>query len=62
MLYKNSQDDFRIIYKEKDKGLMRLKESIFINHLIINHKLSLNTKEGNAELVLFIQCYKLFGV
>ena len=46
-----SSDDFRIIGKEKDRHLIRLKESIFINHF----KPSLNTKEGNAELVLFTQ-------
>ena len=47
----NSSDDFRIISKEKDQHLIRLKESIFINHF----KPSLNTKEDNAELVLFMQ-------
>ena len=33
--------------------LIRLKESIFINHF----KPSLNTKEDNAELVLFTKWY-----
>ena len=47
----NSSDDFRIIGKEKDRHLIRLKESIFIN----DFKPSLNTKEVNAELVLFTQ-------
>ena len=47
----NSIDDFRIIGKEKDRHLIRLKESIFINHF----KPSLNTKEDNVELVLFTQ-------
>ena len=47
----NSSDDFRIIGKEKDRHLIRLKESIFINHF----KPSLNTKEGIAKLVLFMQ-------
>ena len=47
----NSSDDFRIIGKEKDWYLIRLKESIFINHF----KPSLNAKEENAELVLFTQ-------
>ena len=47
----NSSDDFRIIGKEKDRYLIRLKESIFINHF----KPSLNRKEDNAELVLFAQ-------
>ena len=47
----NSSDDFRIIGKEKHWHLIRLKESIFINHF----KPSLNTKEDNAELVLFTQ-------
>ena len=28
----NSSDDFRIIGKEKDRHLIRLKESIFIKH------------------------------
>ena len=45
----DSIDDFCIIGKEKDRHLIRLKESIFINHF----KPSLNTKEDNAELVLF---------
>ena len=30
----NSSDDFCIIDKEKDRHLIRLKESIFINHFI----------------------------
>ena len=47
----NSSDDFRIIGKEKDWHLIRVKEGIFINHF----KRSLNTKEDNAELVLFTQ-------
>ena len=47
----NSSHDFRIIGKEKDQHLIRLKESIFINH----NKPSLNTKENNVELVLFTQ-------
>ena len=47
----NSSDDFRIIGKGTDWYLIRLKESIFINHF----KPSLNTKEDNAELVLFTQ-------
>ena len=47
----NSSDDFRIIGKEKDRHLIRLKESIFISHF----KPSLNTKEDNTELVLFTQ-------
>ena len=47
----NSSDDFRIIGKEKDRSLIRLRESIFIKHF----KPSLNTKEDNAELVLFTQ-------
>ena len=46
-----SSDDFRIIGREKDRHLIRLKGSIFINHF----KPSLNTKEDNAELVLFTQ-------
>ena len=45
----NSSEDFRIIGKGKDRHLIRLKESIFINHF----KPSLNTKEDNTELVLF---------
>ena len=49
----NSSDDFRIMGKEKDWHLIRLKGSIFINHF----KSSLNTKEGNAEIVLFAQWY-----
>ena len=49
----NSSDDFRIISKEKDRHSIRLKESILINHF----KSSLNTKEDNAELVLFTQWY-----
>ena len=47
----NSSDDFRFIGKEKDWHLIRLKESIFINHF----KLSLNIKEENVELVSFTQ-------
>ena len=47
----NSSDNFCFIGKEKDWYLIRLKESIFINHF----KPSLNTKEGNAELFLFTQ-------
>ena len=47
----NSSDDFRIIGKEKDWYLIRLKESIFINHF----NPSLNTKEVNAKLVLLTQ-------
>ena len=47
----NSSDDFSIIDKEKDRCLIRLKESIFINHF----KPLLNTKVDNAELVLFTQ-------
>ena len=47
----NSRDDFRIIGKEKDRHLIRLKGSIFTNHF----KPSLNTKEDNVELVLFTQ-------
>lgn len=47
--FNNSGDDFHIIVKEKYKYLIRLKECIFINHF----DLSLNTMEGNAELVLF---------
>ena len=49
----NSSDDFRIMGKEKDWHLIRRKGSIFMNHF----KSSLNTKEGNAELVLFTQWY-----
>ena len=49
----NSSDDFRIINKEKDRHSIRLKESILINQF----KSSLNTKEDNAELVLFTQWY-----
>ena len=45
----NSSDDFCIIGKEKDQHLIRLKEIIFIKQF----KPSLNTKEDNAELVLF---------
>ena len=48
----NSIVIFRIISKEKDRRLIRLKESIFINHFN-----PLNTKEDNAELVLFTQLY-----
>ena len=47
----NSSDDFRITGKEKDRHLIRFKESIFINHF----KPSLNTKEDNAELFFFKQ-------
>ena len=47
----NSIDYFCIIGKEKDRHLIRLKENIFINHF----QPSLNTKENNAELVLFTQ-------
>ena len=47
----SSSDDFRIIGKDKDRYLVRFRESIFINHF----KPSLNTKEDNAELVLFTQ-------
>ena len=47
----NSYDDFLIIRKEKDRHLVRLKESIFINHF----KPSLNTKDDNAKLVLSTQ-------
>ena len=49
----NSSDDFRIIGKEKDRHLIRLKESIFINHF----KPSWNTRETNGELVLFRQLF-----
>ena len=38
-----------IIGKEKDRHLIKLKDSIFINHF----KPSLNKKEDNPELVLF---------
>ena len=47
----NSSNDFRIIGKQKDRYLIKLKESIFKNHF----KPSLNTKEDNAEFVLFTQ-------
>ena len=47
----NSSDDFPIMGKEEDRYLIRLKESIFINHF----KPILNTKEDNAELALFTQ-------
>ena len=47
--FNNCSDDFCIIGKEKDRHLTRLKESIFINHF----QPSLNTKEDNAELILF---------
>ena len=47
----NSSDDFRILDKEEDRHLIRLKEAMFVNHF----KPSLNTKEDNAELVLFTQ-------
>ena len=47
----NNSSDFRIIGKEKDRHLVRLKGIIFINHF----KSSLNTKEDNVELVLFTQ-------
>ena len=47
----NSRNDFCIISKEKDRYLVKLKVSNFINHF----KPSLNLKEGNAQLVLFTQ-------
>ena len=47
----NISNNFRIIGKEKVQHLIRIKESIFINHF----KPSLNTKEDNTELVLFTQ-------
>ena len=47
----NGNDDFRIIGKQKDQYLIRLKEIIFVNHF----KPSVNTKDDNAELVLFTQ-------
>ena len=47
----NSSNDFRIIGKQKDWYLIKLKESIFKNHF----KPSLNTKEDNVEFVLFTQ-------
>ena len=43
----NNSSDFRIVGKEKDRHLGRLKRIIF--------KSSLNTKEDNVELVLFTQ-------
>ena len=49
----NGRDEFRIIGKEKNQHLIRLKESLFLNHF----KPSLNTKEWNAELVFFTQRY-----
>ena len=54
----NSSDDFRIIGKEKDRHLIRFKESIFINHF----KPSLNTKEDNAELVFLRNDIMVYGV
>ena len=48
----NNSDDFHIIGKEKDRHLIRLKESIFITHFEPS-----NTKEENAELILFTQLY-----
>ena len=48
----NSIVNFRIIGKEKDWHLIRLKESIFITHFEPS-----NTKEENAELILFMQLY-----
>ena len=48
----NSIVNFRIIGKEKDRHLIRLKESIFITHFEPS-----NTKEENAELILFTQLY-----
>ena len=54
----NSSDNFCIIGNAKHRHLIRLKESIFINHF----KPSLNTKEENAELVLFAQwCYGILS-
>ena len=50
---KNTSDDFRTIGRENNWHLIRLKESIFINHF----KLPLNTKENKAEFVLFTQWY-----
>ena len=47
----NSNDDFHTIHKEEDWYWIRPKESKFMNHF----KPSLNPKEDNAELVLFIQ-------
>ena len=41
----NSSENFRIIGREKDRYLIRLKESVLINHF----KPSLNTKEDNAK-------------
>ena len=54
----NSSDDFRIIGKEKDWDLIRLTESIFINHF----KPSLNTKGDNAELVFSRNDIMVYGV
>ena len=54
----NSSDDFRIIGEERDWHLIRLKESIFINHF----KPSLNTKEDNAELFLLSNDIMVYGV
>ena len=51
----NGRDDLRSIGKEKDQYLIILDEISFINHF----KPQINTKEGNAELVLFAQCYGL---
>ena len=45
----NSGDDFCIIGREKDRYLTRLRECILKKHF----KLSLNTNEDNAGLVLF---------
>ena len=47
----NSSDDFRIIGKEKDRHLIKPKESAFLNHF----KPLLNTKEDSTEIVLFTQ-------
>ena len=54
----NSSDYFRIIGKERDWHLIRLKESIFINHF----KPSLNTKEDNAELFFLSNDIMVYGV
>ena len=65
----NSSDDFRTVGKEKDWHLIRLKESIFINHF----KPSLNTRRtmlnwfylrndimlycvNESNLVVFVLC------
>ena len=45
------ENDFRVIDREKGQHLIRLKGSTFIDHF----KHSLNTKEDNAELILFTQ-------